>query len=38
MGYKTKDTQETKWMGGFKTAREAWLYRETLIASGIAQR
>ncbi len=38
MGYQTKDTKETKWMSGFKTAREAWLYRETLIANGIAQR
>lgn len=38
VGYRIKDTKEKKWMDGFKTAREAWLYREALIADGIAKR
>lgn len=38
MGYRTKDKKEKKWMHGFKTAREAWLYREALIVGGIAKR
>ncbi|BAY97727.1 hypothetical protein NIES37_16710 [Tolypothrix tenuis PCC 7101] len=38
IGYRTKDKNEKKWRDGFKTAREAWLYREALIAGGIAKR
>jgi hypothetical protein len=38
MGYRTKDKNENKWRCGFKTAREAWLYREALIVGGIAKR
>lgn len=36
--YRTKDTREHKWSHGLKTAREAWLYREALIAGGVAER
>lgn len=38
MGYRTKDNKENNWLDGFRTAKEAWLYRETLIADGVAQR
>ncbi|MEH2323740.1 MAG: hypothetical protein V7K32_09230 [Nostoc sp.] len=38
MNYITKDNNEHKWIDGFNTAREAWLYREVLIAEGIAIR
>ncbi|PHM09461.1 hypothetical protein [Nostoc sp. 'Peltigera malacea cyanobiont' DB3992] len=36
--YRIKNEEERKWMVGFKTAREAWLYREALIAGGKAER
>ena len=36
--YQLKATKEDKQMDGFKTAREAWLYREVLISSGIAEK
>jgi hypothetical protein len=38
IGYRTQDKNEDKWKDGFKTAREAWLYREALIVGGIAKR
>ncbi|MEH2275890.1 MAG: hypothetical protein V7K40_14160 [Nostoc sp.] len=38
MGYTLKKTNEDKWMLGFATAREAWLYREALISASIAKR
>ena len=38
VAYRTQDTKEKKYKDGFKTAREAWLYREALIAGGIAER
>jgi hypothetical protein len=38
VGYRIKDKKENNWVDGFKTAREAWLYREALIAGGIAER
>jgi len=38
MGYRLESTKEHKWPNGFKTAREAWLYREALIAGGIAKK
>ncbi len=36
--YQLKDTKEDKHLDGFKTAREAWLYREVLITGGIAEK
>jgi len=38
VGYRIKDRNVNEWKDGFKTAREAWLYREALIAAGIAKR
>lgn len=38
VGYRIKSNKQKKWIDGFKTAREAWLYREALIAGGIAER
>lgn len=38
VGYRIKGKSEDTWMGGFKTAREAWLYREALIAADVAER
>ena len=38
VAYRAKDTKENKYKDGFKTAREAWLYREALIAGGIAEK
>ncbi|BAZ32436.1 hypothetical protein NIES4074_49410 [Cylindrospermum sp. NIES-4074] len=38
VGYRIKGKSEDTWMGGFKTAREAWLYREALIAGDVAER
>ncbi|BCL39682.1 hypothetical protein [Nostoc sp. MS1] len=38
VGYRLKHSNENKWSDGFTTAREAWLYREALIASGIAEK
>lgn len=38
VGYRIKGKSEDTWMKGFKTAREAWLYREALIAADIAER
>lgn len=36
--YHIKDEKKDAVQEGFKTAREAWLYREVLIADGIAER
>ncbi len=36
--YQLKHTKEDKQTDGFKTAREAWLYREALITGGIAEK
>jgi hypothetical protein len=36
--YQLKHTKEDKQTDGFKTAREAWLYREALISGGIAEK
>lgn len=38
VGYRIKNKKESNWIDGFKTAREAWLYREALIAGDIAER
>ena len=38
VAYRAKGTKENKQIDGFKTAREAWLYREALIAGGISER
>ncbi|MGM3309453.1 hypothetical protein ACSQ6I_26320 [Anabaena sp. WFMT] len=38
VGYRIKGKSEDTWMKGFKTAREAWLYREALIAANVAER
>ena len=38
VGYKLKGKVGNQWKDGFKTAREAWLYREVLIAGDIAER
>ncbi|ACC84357.1 hypothetical protein [Nostoc punctiforme] len=38
VGYRIKNKKVSKWIDGFKTAREAWLYREALIAGDIAER
>lgn len=38
LGYRVKGQKKNNWLEGFKTAREAWLYREALIAGGIAKR
>ncbi|MDD1416412.1 Arm DNA-binding domain-containing protein [Dolichospermum sp. ST_con] len=38
VAYRVKGKSEDTWKAGFKTAREAWLYREALISAGIAER
>jgi hypothetical protein len=38
VGYRLKNSNENKWKPGFTTAREAWLYREALITSGVAEK
>ncbi|OYE01042.1 hypothetical protein [Nostoc sp. 'Peltigera membranacea cyanobiont' 232] len=38
VGYRIKGSKEKKWLDGFKTAREAWLYRQVLIAGGFAEK
>ncbi|BAY73266.1 hypothetical protein NIES23_60940 (plasmid) [Trichormus variabilis NIES-23] len=38
VGYRLKHSNENKWSDGFTTAREAWLYREALIANSVAEK
>jgi len=38
VGYKLKNQAEYQWKSGFQTAREAWLYREALIADNKAEK
>ncbi len=38
VGYRIKGQRESLYQGGFQTAKEAWLYREELITTGIAER
>jgi hypothetical protein len=38
VGYRLKDKNENIWKSGFKTAREAWLYREALISANVADK